>query len=1275
MCCMQTAAAQDIVPIPPEISPPVINVPNLPSADCGDTDSSKCKTYSGDSQNLEEFKLYTAVQAGNGTQGSPNLVDSPNTAANSFGNQFKAGSTEDFSNYKVVVTDLTGLTGAIFASSDYIEGTERPSLDDFKKLTSVAADNNQLIISSDNRPSDANSFIGANTYVPKTQEEELFITPSVSAVSIGKGSAKNNLTLLERQNIEVKKREDGQRPGFNVFAAAVVRADGDVSGNKTVIKDTKLSWDRNIIGLAADGESLIANNNNPDSDHRQSRPDFIFIGGAEIESADKDLTMQDNGVVIEGSDIEVMSVLGAGATRFAVSENEAQELDTMDADLKDNFISITNSTLNVQSDSSSSALGIEGNRGGLFAARGGYKSSGNIISISDSKIESDRYNYVYSDGSPIDYQAPGVINLIASTEADSADNNLVYITNTTIDSDNALHIYGAKAGNAAHYSHQQGSGHTHEVSASDNRIYIDGSYSPSAALSDYKFDFTAPSVYIQAAEATNLNASDNKAQSNNNTVILKNLSINSNFNDKNYIAGFHGDPFIGIVIGGGSTEGYQSYAEFKYGSANNNTVYIKDSYFRIDSQVSHAEANIYSGWSNFGDASGNRTIIDGLRFEAKTTIGNNHISALNTVNLDLNSGHPDDGDYTDFRKISDNHVYITNSILDLSESHSIDVGQGSYKYVTMNIQTVSMAKNGDSDLKTEFFNNSIEIRDTKISDFDIKLNLASIWGDEPNVDLSSSNNQIIIGPNVTDLNGGTAKFYSIAGAFYTTGYTGTPVKPADYQYQGLSLTLQSRVQAYTLNNFQHYNFIADQETFTAGPFAQIIENPYYAYEESGNELYLAPSGSDCASVNVEGITDWSKGSHYYLIDSYNGFVDENGNKLSEKTKLDGVRTDLDYYVSKTPARRTHYIVPKEAYKLSIIPNDALQPLDPGIDLTDGGQTLVIYVPNGEPPFEEDDEITEEPIITPSEPGDVTTEDEAKPEAGAVLLPSLAAMASLYSADELLIDTALKTRGNQKLTGAFAATRGSIWYFPSALDKTEVFTMLAGYALHYNNLEFGPFFEAGHGSYSFAAPYGGSGNNTFGGVGLYANLEAADKVRLTAYLKGGLINMDSDLYLSGSKFNADETTSYIGAHAGFNTDINLNRNTLMRPFVSYFFDSLDTEDSEADIAGSRLHFETDRVESHRVQTGAVFEYTQDEFNHPFASLSYEYNFKAEATGTVTDEFGTLDLDSSDIEGGTLIAAAGWTYINQDSGLELNAGLNMYGGARNGAALQLYGNWRF
>ena len=32
---------------------------------------------------------------------------------------------------------------------------------------------------------------------------------------------------------------------------------------------------------------------------------------------------------------------------------------------------------------------------------------------------------------------------------------------------------------------------------------------------------------------------------------------------------------------------------------------------------------------------------------------------------------------------------------------------------------------------------------------------------------------------------------------------------------------------------------------------------------------------------------------------------------------------------------------------------------------------------------------------------------------------------------------------------------------------------------------------------------------------------------------------------------------------------------------------------------------------------------------------------------------------------MIAAAGWTYINQDSGLELNAGLNMYGGARNGA----------
>ena len=119
---MQTAAAQDIVPIPPEISPPVINVPNLPSADCGDTDSSKCKTYSGDSQNLEEFKLYTAVQVGNGTQGSPNIVDSPNTAANSFGNQFKVGSTEDYSDYKVVVSDLTGLTGAILPPATTLKG-------------------------------------------------------------------------------------------------------------------------------------------------------------------------------------------------------------------------------------------------------------------------------------------------------------------------------------------------------------------------------------------------------------------------------------------------------------------------------------------------------------------------------------------------------------------------------------------------------------------------------------------------------------------------------------------------------------------------------------------------------------------------------------------------------------------------------------------------------------------------------------------------------------------------------------------------------------------------------------------------------------------------------------------------------------------------------------------------------------------------------------------------------------------------------------------------
>ena len=80
-------------------------------------------------------------------------------------------------------------------------------------------------------------------------------------------------------------------------------------------------------------------------------------------------------------------------------------------------------------------------------------------------------------------------------------------------------------------------------------------------------------------------------------------------------------------------------------------------------------------------------------------------------------------------------------------------------------------------------------------------------------------------------------------------------------------------------------------------------------------------------------------------------------------------------------------------------------------------------------------------------------------------------------------------------------------------------------------------------------------------------------------------------------------------------------------------------------------------------------------HPYAALTYEYAFKADAKGHAQDRYGTLVLNEADLEGSTGIASLGWTYQNYANTFDLSIGLNAYTGVRKGYNTQAHASWKF
>ena len=313
-------------------------------------------------------------------------------------------------------------------------------------------------------------------------------------------------------------------------------------------------------------------------------------------------------------------------------------------------------------------------------------------------------------------------------------------------------------------------------------------------------------------------------------------------------------------------------------------------------------------------------------------------------------------------------------------------------------------------------------------------------------------------------------------------------------------------------------------------------------------------------------------------------------------------------------------------------------------------------------------------------------DKVNDQTNALMQSSIASAATMYAADELLIDSTMKSRNGVRQTGPFAAARVGKYDLDVRGDlETNVISGLLGYAVNLQGSEIGAFVEMGHGTYdtktTVTSPVGetkGDGKHNYVGFGVYGNYATPiDWLHVTGYVKGGWLRNEFSAPIAGVSVDFDRTSNYWGAHLGMYGEFQAAGKIKNRTFLNYFYDGRESESYSAsgssDVAGADFHFNS--LNSHRAQLGSVFEYAYTSALRPYAALTYEYAFKADAKGRASDQFGDLALNGTDLEGSTGIVSLGWTYQNEAKHFEFDLGVNGYTGKRQGVSAQAQAAWKF
>ena len=414
-------------------------------------------------------------------------------------------------------------------------------------------------------------------------------------------------------------------------------------------------------------------------------------------------------------------------------------------------------------------------------------------------------------------------------------------------------------------------------------------------------------------------------------------------------------------------------------------------------------------------------------------------------------------------------------------------------------------------------------------------------------------------------------------------------------------------------------------------------------------LLLSDSEKNSGFTLAGGWSTLSAGDEINLVQSRAGFaLDDLSNLLAAGADLNDFKSDLTVTQTYSLARQTTDVLSADRYDLSLKTDD-----------------LLIAT------------IKDAPVPTP-DPSD----DQLNPETDALMESSLSAYGTLFAADDLLVDTVLRSR-NGGHEGVFAAARAGRWHIDTnTTQKTNIVSGLVGYAAKTDVGEFGTYLEMGHSSYKTKTPVDGvmetgSGKHNYAGLGLYANVPMpVEGWQVTGYLKAGALENNFDTTLADQKVNFDRTSAYWGVHLGTHYDFE-TADFRLRPFVSYFYDGRDAETyrqaGHDGVNGASFRYDT--LEAHRVQVGTMAEYRYSDQVRPYFGLTYEQVLSAEAKGHASDAEGRLNLKTSDMEGGTGILSAGWTYENITKDFSCEFGMNGFAGTRRGVSAQIQADWRF
>ena len=210
-------------------------------------------------------------------------------------------------------------------------------------------------------------------------------------------------------------------------------------------------------------------------------------------------------------------------------------------------------------------------------------------------------------------------------------------------------------------------------------------------------------------------------------------------------------------------------------------------------------------------------------------------------------------------------------------------------------------------------------------------------------------------------------------------------------------------------------------------------------------LHSAAQGASTITLSGTGLA-LNAGDEVRLINSEKGIaLDEVNNLLAAGDSLDDLKGDLTVIDIKSLIRATETGFSKDQYDLSMKTDKLL------IATLKEKAPAPTPDPDPDPDPNPDPKPNPDPVPEPDRPSG----DKVNDQTNALMQSSIAAAATMFAADELLIDTTMKSRQGVRQTGPFAAARVGRYDLDVRGDlETNVISGLLGYAVNLQGSEIG-----------------------------------------------------------------------------------------------------------------------------------------------------------------------------------------------------------------------------